>query len=380
MTLLELVISAWLWLISPLWVLLAWGAGRVDPRHRLEPLARPGQGPARVVVPARDEAAVIAGCVSAVRASRGVEFTLTVVDDGSSDGTAAHATAAAEGDPRVRVLEAAPKPAGWAGKCWALDQAWDREAADPAWWAFVDADVRLHPDALASLIARAEADGADAISAFGTWRRESLWERLAIPAIGWFIRGFADPDRVASGERPFANGQLLLVRGAAYRAVGGHASVRGQVLDDVGLARILSGTGFRLALVYAPWAFEVRLYDGLPAIVAGYRKNLLAGVEGRRGALFAASLGVAATTLAPPLIALGALAAGSYPLAAHAAALYAAMVVMRARLERFDGGPAWIAPAHPLGAAVLAWVLLAAAWGGEVRWRGRVFEDGVARE
>jgi hypothetical protein len=56
------------------------------------------------------------------------------------------------------------------------------------------------------------------------------------------------------------------------------------------------------------------------------------------------------------------------------------MVVMRARLERFDGGPAWIAPAHPLGAAVLAWVLLAAAWGGEVRWRGRVFEDGVARE
>ena len=206
----------------------------------------------RVVVPARDEAAVIGSCVAAalVQATE-----VVVVDDGSSDGTGVLAAAAGA---RVVRLDDALEP-GWAGKPRAC--AAGAAGAVTEWLAFVDADVVLHPAALPTM---ATATRATSTSIAGGLECGSFWERLLLPELGLALaqEGFP-PD--------FASGQCLLVRRDRYEAVGGHGHprVRGSVIDDRDLARALGGHDPRLA----PELMRARMYRDLAGLRAGLVKN-----------------------------------------------------------------------------------------------------------
>ena len=206
----------------------------------------------RVVVPARDEATVIGRCLeSLLPQAREV----VVVDDDSSDGTGAVAIGAGA---KVVRLEGDP-PEGWLGKPRAC--AVGAEGAATEWLAFVDADVALHPAALATL---AVATSATSASIAGGLECRSFAERLLLVELGLVL--------AAEGLPPdFASGQCLLVRRQAYEAVGGHGhpAVRGSALEDRELARVLGGHDARLA----PDLMRARMYSGLGELRAGLLKN-----------------------------------------------------------------------------------------------------------
>jgi glycosyltransferase involved in cell wall biosynthesis len=206
----------------------------------------------RVVIPARDEAAVVAACVAAVLPQA---TEVVVVDDGSTDGTGGVAGAA--GATVVR-LDGDP-PAGWLGKpraCLA-----GAEGATTEWLAFVDADVVLAPAALATMAA---ATRSTSTSIVGGLECRSFWERLLLPELGLALTQEGFPPG-------FASGQCFLVRRDHYEAIGGHGhpAVRGSVVDDRDLALALGGHDARLA----PALMTARMYSGWSSIRAGLTKN-----------------------------------------------------------------------------------------------------------
>ncbi|HVF13885.1 MAG TPA: glycosyltransferase family 2 protein [Acidimicrobiales bacterium] len=221
-------------------------------RHFLPPDSTAPAIEVRVVIPARDEADVIAACVAS---GLGQATEVVVVDDGSSDGTGAVAVAAGA---RVVRLDDEPQR-GWMGKpraCLA-----GAAGASTEWLAFVDSDVVLHPSALATM---AEATTATSTSIVGGLDCRSFWERLLLPELGLSLAQAGFPD-------DFASGQCLLVRRDAYEAVGGHGhpDVRGSVVDDRELARVLTGHDARLA----PKLMRARMYRDLRGIRVGLVKN-----------------------------------------------------------------------------------------------------------
>jgi len=387
-----LLAGGYLGLLSLMWLALVAGIGRWGAGYRLSRRGLPEDAAIPLVticVPARDEAANIGRCVRAALASRWPDparLEVLVVDDRSSDGTGALAREAGQGDPRLRVVEGSEPPRGWAGKPWACATA-AREARGELLF-FVDADVVLDPDALPSLAGALLERQLALLSVFGTWTLESFWERAVIPAVGWFIRGAVDLDRINDPARPeaFANGQAILVRREPYEAIGGHGVVADKVLEDVRLAEAVKGAGQRIGLLFAPWAFRVRLYRSLREIVAGYGKNLYEGM-GRRPAVGLAavvfiSLGTLAPALALPLGLVGRLALGwawpAWGWLCWVGVIVALQMVFRALVERRDGRSGAICWAHPLANAVLVWILLRSVLGLRASWKGRTFVQGRA--
>lgn len=373
------VLGVWLGVLVLFWLALwagvpGWGAGFALERVA----AAPEQGAVRVCVPARDEAANIAACVGALRRWAHPGLEIVVVDDRSSDGTGALAREAAAGDPRVEVRAGTEPPPGWSGKAWACARA--AEGAEARWLVFVDADVVVDPALLDALLAVAGGERRALVSVFGSWALEGFWERAAIPAIGWFIRGSVDLARAndPAGDVAFANGQCILVDAEAYAALGGHAAVRGDVLDDVRLAEAFRRAGHALALRVAPWGFRVRLYRSLGEIYRGYAKNLYEGMGRRPAVGLGAVAFVLLTTFSPvAVLALG-LGAGRPALAGGALLVLALQVAFRWRVERRDGRSGAMAWAHLLGNAVLVAALVRSVAGPRVAWKGRRFAGGQA--
>lgn len=327
-----------------------------------------------IVIPARDEEAVITACITALRAVPG-PWSATVVDDHSSDATAARALEAIEGDPRISLRPAPARPEGWAGKAWACRAG----VRTSDWLLFVDADVTLDPRLPGALLDIARARDLDLVSVFGTWELPTLSARWAVPALGWLVRGAADPVRIEAGRQAFANGQVMLVRGEVYRGVGGHEVVRDVVLDDVGMARAVQSAGHRVGVRWAPDGFSVRAYDDVAALVRGYRKNLVAGLGGRRILGVLAAVGVLWAYLGPVLGLLGSALLGPWWLVPVSASGVLLIVAVRLVTERLDGRAGWLAVLHPLAGLPIAWAFLQSSAQRRTAWKGRTFEDGHAR-
>lgn len=247
---------------------LGQGSGALPPR------------PPRVslLVPARDEAAVIGGTVQRLLAQRYPDFEVLLLDDHSTDGTADVAAAAAAGDGRLRVLAGRPLPAGWLGKNWACQQL--AEAAGGDLLIFTDADVRWQPEALAALVAAMEQMQADLLTVWPTQTTVTWAERLVVPLMAVAIVGYLP--LVAVHHLPLAvfaaaNGQCMAFRRAIYVPVGGHAAVADQIVEDVALARRVKARGGRLRMMDGNRLIGARMYHDWPSVRDGFAKNILAG-------------------------------------------------------------------------------------------------------
>ncbi|MGY1711623.1 glycosyltransferase [Geodermatophilus sp. SYSU D00758] len=335
----------------------------------------PVRRPVTVVLPVRDEEAQVGGCLAAVLAQCGVpDLRVVVVDDGSTDRTAD--VVRSVGDDRVRLVRAGPLPAGWLGKPHACAvgaaQAGrgDGAAPDGGVLVFVDADVRLEPDAVAGAVAVLEAHGLDLVSPWPRPVTGGTAERLVQP-LGPWLWVTTLPVRLAErSPRPSltaANGQFLVLSRAAYERAGGHAAVRGEVIEDVALARAVKRAGGRAVPVDGSRLASCRMYDGWPALRAGYAKSLWASVGGSPVASAATAAALTAVWVLPPLAALRGSRAGLVG--------YAAGVAGRAVSAAATGSRVWPdVLAHPV--SLLAFdVLVAASVRGRRRgtlsWRGR---------
>jgi hypothetical protein len=372
-------------MLTLLWSAMTAGVGRWHRRHAL-PVVEPRPLPRlSVCIPARDEAHQIAGCVRAALDQAHPDIEVIVIDDCSTDGTADVARAVAPDDRRLRVVRNAPPPAGWAGKPWACQRAAAEATGEHL--LFVDADVELSVDAARSAASVLVDRRLALLSVFGSWRLESFWERVVIPVVGWFIRGATDLDAVNTPGRPeaFANGQFLLFDRAAYDAIGGHAVVRGEVLEDVRIARAAKQRGHAIGLYAAPGLFRVRLYRSVGEILSGYGKNFYEGMERRPlvalGALLFLFIGallpwllLLASVVHPPLVLAGLDSPALWT--AWVALVCVLPIVFRWRVERVDGRSGVYAWSHPLGNLVLAVILARAVLAVETTWKGRRFHDG----
>jgi hypothetical protein len=376
-----LLAQALLWLDALAWSAIGVRASRVGQtspfRVGPEDAPAPEDIVVSVVIPARDEAHNIGPCVAAALAQDHPGVEVVVLDDGSTDGTGE--VLASVADPRLRVLQGGggALPEGWLGKPWACERA--GRAAKGAWLLFVDADVRLAPEAVSRALGYALRHQLDALSGFGTLVHGSLGEAVMQPVIGGLLLAGNDLAQVNDPERPekaLANGQFILVSRAAWEAVGGHGAVRANVLDDVGMARALKRAGRPFHLVFMRRLFTCRMYDSLGALWRGWRKNLFAGLHGRWSAVLALAVGHALLTLAP-YVGLGAWAIGAVDarMGLPAALGVGAMQALRWHLDGLVGQSRWVGLwSHGLANFALLALVLDSAWSssrGRATWKGR---------
>jgi len=226
-----------------------------------------------IVVPARDEAGNLPSLLNTVAALDPGPAEVIVVDDHSSDDTAAIATSFG-----VRVVVPEQLPAGWVGKPWAC--AAGAAAASSSLLLFTDADTVHSPDLLSRATQALEDREADLVSVLPSHLVVATWERFqGIFQLLLLVAARAGSAR-ARGERCFCIGQFLLVRRAAYERVGGHAAVRNRVAEDLGMAHLIERHGLRFALLHAAGALRVRMYPrGLQSFVSGWRRNFREGMR-----------------------------------------------------------------------------------------------------
>lgn len=340
--------------------LLAWLAVLARPARPwdLHPIAEdepPPPEPARwpsvcVLVPARNEAALLPLALPALLGQDYPgDWRVVVVDDRSDDGTAGVARALATS--RVSVVDGAALPEGWAGKVWALEQG-RRAAGRAGYLLLTDADVRHAPDSLRRLVAESEAQELALNSRMARLACDAWPERLLIPPFLFFfnllypMRLVNDPKRRVAA----AAGGCVLVRRDALQRAGGFAVIRGEVIDDVNLARRVQDSGGRLRLALSrAGVVSLRRYPSIGAVWRMVRRTAFDELRYSWVRLLGAVAGLALLFLVPPgLVVLGAAGWGA-PLIGLGAAAWVALAAAFLPAVRFFGlGPMW-ALTLPLG-------------------------------
>ena len=365
-----LSLAIWLGLV------LAHGGFWLTRERDTAPLASPasagveGGWPSVVaVVPARDEADVIARSVgSLARQDYPGEFRIVLVDDASSDGTGDIARGLRS--HRVEILPGAPLPAGWTGKLWAVSQGIDAAGTPDYWW-LTDADIEHAPDTLASLVARAQADGRVLVSLMAKLRCDTPAERALVPAFIFFFRMLYPFARVnRPGRTAGAAGGCMLVERAALARAGGIAAVRGALIDDCALGALLKAQG-PVWLGLTERSQSIRPYDTAGDVGAMIARSAYAQLGYSPFKLAGTIAGLALVYAAPPLLALlgtgGARVAGLLAWALMALAF-------QPTLRFYRRSPLWGA-ALPLIAGFYAGCTCASAWqfhrGRGGMWKGR---------
>ena len=243
-----------------------------------------------ILVPARNEAANLPETLPRVLAQRGVHEVI-VLDDASTDATAAILQAFAAENPTLRVLSGQPLPFGWGGKNWACHQL--AQAATGDIFIFTDADVRWTEGTLAALCAFQVTEQADFVSVWPRQLTYTLLERLTVPVIDLVLLGSLPYLGVAfSKNAAFSagNGQLMLWTRSAYEKVGGHQAFRGEVLEDVRMGQHAKQVGLKVALAVGGNLICTRMYSSSAALVEGFSKNILSAASSSRVVLVVLSL------------------------------------------------------------------------------------------
>ncbi|GJE33399.1 4,4'-diaponeurosporenoate glycosyltransferase [Methylobacterium oxalidis] len=335
-----------------------------------------------ILIPARNEAANIAATVRAALASAGVPVEVLVGDDHSTDGTAALVREIAAGDPRLRLVPVPSLPEGWTGKNHACAHLAAKARGEHL--LFIDADVRLEPDAAAALAAHARRTGSALVSGVPRQRMETLGERLTVPMINFLLAGYLPVALMRASLRPAlgaACGQLVLVARDAYAAAGGHGAIRWSLHDGVHLPRLLRRSGHRTDLVAGYALATCRMYAGFAEAWAGFSKNAHEGMATPR-ALPVWTLLLFGGQVLPWLLVLAGLF-GLVPGTALAVALAALIVSLatRAAITLIAHEPMATIPLHPaavLVALAIQWnVLLRRERAGAAAWKGRRYTIGA---
>jgi chlorobactene glucosyltransferase len=338
-----------------------------------------------VIVPARDEAHNIVGCLTSLAGSSYPAFEIIVVDDRSSDGTGNLARGVPPGGAeRVVVIDGEELRAGWLGKPWACFQG-AREARGEL-LLFTDADTVHGPDLLSRAVAGLEEDGADLFTVLGRQVMETFWEKLVQPQI-FFTMTLRFPrfESLARNDRwreAIANGQFMLFRREAYDHIGGHEAVKDEVAEDLVLAQVVKRAGYALRIRGAQEELATRMYRSLPHLVEGWSKNIvMGGLQTMPRALRpfvppVAFLGGVGLWLVPPVMLAVSLAgfAGPAWLTWSATVCGISVLIWAHFMSRMDA-PVSYAPLYPLGALVGSYIFLRS-WsrGRHVVWKGRSYE------
>lgn len=358
---------------AAIWIYLLLGRGgfwRIDnsPLPRIEATDRS----VAVIIPARNEEAVIGKAIaSLLHQNYSVRLDVIVVDDHSTDRTAAVVKQTAT--DRVTMVQARPLPPGWTGKLWAIAEGlkWGKRL-EPDYFLFTDADIVHSPDNIARLVARAEADNLDLVSLMVKLRCVSVAEHLLIPAFVYFFFQLYPPRWIASTRHRTAGaaGGCMLVRPSALRGIGGIAAIRSELIDDCALARRIKDGGGRIWLGTTSDTYSIREYGTFREIHRMIARTAFTQLRHSTALLIATLLAMAMVYLAPSVLAFAGSALG--------ASSWALMTVTYAPMVRLYRQPFWCAALLPLTALLYIAATVHSAiryWTGRGgAWKGR-FQD-----
>lgn len=370
------------------------------------PLPDAGEWPSvAVVVPARDEATVLPGALpSLLRQEYPGHAWVVLVDDESADSTAEVARQLAiQGGGRglgLSIVPGTPRPEGWAGKPWAMEQGVRHAMASarpPEWLLFTDADIRHPLSSLRELVGAAVAGQRCAVSVMARLSTATGWERVVVPAFVYFFTQLYPFPRVNDPARrtAAAAGGCLLVNAGTLRSAGGIASIGWATIDDVALAKRLKSAGADIWLGLAAPAprpgpgqgpghghgpeaglavESSRVYPGLAELWDMVARNAYTQLGHNPLALLGTVAGLATVYISPPLL----VVAGAYrrrPLAVLAGACaWAAMATTYRPTVRYYGGRSAAQWALPFTAALYGGMTVASAvrhYRGTSTWKGR---------
>jgi chlorobactene glucosyltransferase len=233
-----------------------------------------------VIIPARDEEKDLACSLESILAQQGVELEVIIVNDHSTDRTGEIADSAARADARLSVIHDPELPPGWLGKCNAMQKATDLAGGDML--LFTDADIIHGPHTLVAALAEMERLELDFLSLFPRMDTISLWENIIVPTFVGGLAILATPGiEDAASTDALGAGAFLLVRAPVFRAIGGFEPIRGEMADDVELARLVKSNGYRVGFRFAPEFLHVRIYKNNRHAFWGMTKNVLIAIEGR---------------------------------------------------------------------------------------------------
>lgn len=375
--------TAALSLVAWLWLLLGQGFfWRTD--VRLPSRREPGAWPAVcVVVPARDEAAVLPQSLPSLLAQdypgRAEVF---LIDDGSTDGTGelARALSRRHGGLPLTVSSPGEPPAGWTGKLWAVRHGIGlARARDPEYLLLTDADIAHAPDSLRELVAAAHAGGFDVVSQMARLRVASAWERLVVPAFVYFfaqLYPFRRIGKKGSRTAAAAGGCVLLRAEVAERARIPDA-IRHAVIDDVALARAVKDGGGHIWLGLAERVDSVRPYPRLHDLWRMVSRSAYAQLRHNPLLLAGTVAGLALVYLVPPAALVWGLAAGDAGAAGAGALAWLLMTGTYIPILRYYRQPLWLAPLLPLTAFLYLLMTVDSAVqhyrGRGAAWKGRTY-------
>lgn len=347
------------------------------------PSSAGGEFPARprcsVLIPARNEAKAIADAIGSVLNNREVDLEVIVLDDGSTDRTADIVRQIAGQDGRVQLATAPPLPAGWCGKQHACSVL--AGLARHPLLVFLDADVRLSPDALGRMAAFLEKSGVALASGVPRQETRTVSEQLLIPLIHFVLLGFLPMSRMRRSRAPSYGagcGQLFIARSDAYHASGGHGAIRGTLHDGPKLPRAFRAAGFATELFDATDVASCRMYSTDAEVWRGLAKNAHEAL-GSPALIGPATVFLFGGQVLPFCLLLAAIFVAVTPLSI-ALAVVGALLAWLPRLlgaRRFRQSH-WSALFHPLGISGL----LAIQWHAFLRqltgrpstWKGRSYE------
>ncbi|MBS3733584.1 MAG: glycosyltransferase [Phycisphaerae bacterium] len=341
-----------------------------------------------VIVAAKDEAENIESCLRSLLQQDYPNVEIIVCNDRSADATGRIAERLAGEDGRLRVLHIETLPSGWCGKNHAIRRGAD--AADGDWLLTVDADCRLlTPRALSVAMRHARDTGAEMLSVLPMMETGGFWEEVIQPVCSGVMMIWFNPDKVndASRRTAYANGAFMLIRRECYDAVGTHEAIRGEVMEDLQLARRVKQAGRTLRVVQGSGIYRVRMYRTLAGTLAGWCR-IFHGAFRTPGRLLA-SLGMLLLGLVPygvAAIALTLAATGAEATAAWwacgltAAAAAAMQLSVIYRFYALTGARRCVFWTYPLGsliaAGVVLWALGKLRPGARLTWRGTSYNAG----
>jgi chlorobactene glucosyltransferase len=354
--------------------------------RRLRLVPPPADGPfVSFIVPARDEERAIERSVRSLLSQDYPRFEVIVVNDRSTDGTGEILARVAAEDSRLVVLQGKEPPPGWLGKPWALHEG-SRKAKGEL-LLFVDADLHYASPVLSGVVADIEAANVEMLALLPHFEMQGFWEQVAMPMLAAMAFMFM-PLWLSNRSRivllAIGGGTGNLVRRTAYDAAGGHESLKGAVVDDVGLARLIRRQGGRTQVVRTDPLVTLRMYHGLGEIVEGFTKNAFTTM-GRSYSLAAGGVVVMLVAhVLPYLITIAAfvrlLEGGTVTITEWLCmAIVALITASRLVLFTVLRYSVWSALfLHPVMMLLWIWIFLRSMWitgiRNQVHWRGRKYE------
>ena len=356
--------------------------------------ANPPTGSVCAVVPAHNEARVIAGFVRALRAETYPELRVVLALDRCTDNTAQLVRDGIAGDGRFEIVEIDACPPGWAGKTHAVHAGVTRSQAarDAEYLLFADADTVFEPGCIAASLALMRQRKLDLLSLISTLTHDTWFERVVQTAAALELMRQYPPMR-ANGlkdRRAFANGQFMLFTRSTYDAIGGHAAVKGALLEDLALARLVTDRQLNPGVFMAAGLLHCRMYADWAQFRRGWKRIYTEAANRRASRLSVAALRVRFLGVVLPLWTLACGIFGVVLASTDLAKglpllclwLVATLVWLFAlvRIASIAHAPAWTAPLHIVGAWLTGSLLYEAAddlrSGVPTRWAGLEYDLG----